>query len=373
MRSFFLWLWLLTKRLYKKPTFLAILVLIPLLVLGYSAAVGEESGMVTIALAGQEDPLTQQIFEDLQLGGQLIRYTLCDSEQQAQLLVQTGKADAAWIFPEELQAHIEDFVKNSYGGFVRVIQREDDVSLMLARERLSGVLYPHIAQSYYLRFVRKNYPELDKIPDEQLLAYYDETALSDELFRYDGADAAKTQQVHYLMSPVRGLLAVVMVLGAMATAMYTVKDRQAGTFRWLPVKYQGLPELGTQVITGLNLGIASLAALLLAGLAGNILRELAAVLVYSLCLASFGMLLRRLLGSIRAIGIVIPLLVVAMLLVCPVFFDLGVMRLFQFLLPPTYYINSVYNPTYLVWGMGYSLVCLLLCAGLGSIKLTCRD
>ena len=29
-----LWMWMLTKRLYKKPTFLAILVLIPLLTMG---------------------------------------------------------------------------------------------------------------------------------------------------------------------------------------------------------------------------------------------------------------------------------------------------------------------------------------------------
>ena len=45
------WLLMMTKRLYKKPTFVVILILIPVLVLGYGLVAAEDSGMVTIALA----------------------------------------------------------------------------------------------------------------------------------------------------------------------------------------------------------------------------------------------------------------------------------------------------------------------------------
>lgn len=361
LKKVLLWLWLLTKRLYKKPTFLAILMLIPILVLGYSAMAGEDSGVVTIALAGDSDLLTQSIFADLRDSGQLMQYTFCETEQEAELLVRTGKADGAWIFPEDLQTHIDSFVKDSErnGSFVRVVQREENVALMLARERLSGVLYPHIARSYYLRFMRKNYPELDGMTDKQLMEYYDGTELTDELFHYDGADAAQTQQVHYLMSPVRGLLAVVMVLGGIAAAMYAVRDRENGTFQWVPQRYRFLPELGGQVITALNLGMASLLALALAGMAAGFFTELVTLLLYSFCVASFCMLLRRLLSSVRRLGTAVPLLVVVMLLACPVFFDLGAMRQVQLLLPPTYYVNSVYNSAYLGYMLLYSLVCLL--------------
>ena len=48
MKKYLLWLWLLTKRLYKKPTFLAILVLIPLLVLGYSAVFFLAGSWITV-------------------------------------------------------------------------------------------------------------------------------------------------------------------------------------------------------------------------------------------------------------------------------------------------------------------------------------
>ena len=59
MKKALLWLWMLTKRLYKKPTFLVILVLIPALVLCYSAAAKEESGMITVALASEDGKLPE--------------------------------------------------------------------------------------------------------------------------------------------------------------------------------------------------------------------------------------------------------------------------------------------------------------------------
>lgn len=362
VKKTFLWFWLLTKRLYKKPTFLAILVLIPLLVLGYSTVAKEDSGMVTIALAGHGDLLTESIFDDLQESGQLIQYVVCKTAEEAQNMVRAGKADGAWIFPEDLQTCIDGFVKDSdgHGSFVRVIQREETVALMLARERLSGVLYPHIARSFYLRFLRKSYPELDSMTDEQLMEYYDGTELTDQLFSYDDASVERIQQVHYLMSPVRGLLAVVIVLGGMATAMYAIRDNGNGTFQWLPAKYKFLPELGGQMITAWNLGGAALLALAFVGMAIGLFAELTVLLLYGFCVATFCMLLRRLLGSIRGIGTAMPLLIVVMLLVCPVFFDFGVMRRVQFLLPPTYYINSANNPAYLGYMLCYSIVCLLI-------------
>ena len=61
MKRMLIWLRLLTKRLYKKPVFLVILVLIPLLTFSYRVVAEQESGMVTVALAGNQD-----MMEDLQ-------------------------------------------------------------------------------------------------------------------------------------------------------------------------------------------------------------------------------------------------------------------------------------------------------------------
>ena len=149
-----MWLWLLTKRLYKKPSFLAILLLIPLLVFGYRAITREDSGVVTVALAYEEkDPVTQEIIDRLQKDRQVIRYVVCDTPARAKLLVQTGKADTAWIFPENILSHIQTFLEAPHedNAFIPVYQREENAMLSLARERLSGELYHHMAQLHFLQ------------------------------------------------------------------------------------------------------------------------------------------------------------------------------------------------------------------------------
>lgn len=351
------WLWLLMNRMYKRPVFLVILILIPLLTFCYSTIAKDDSGMICVALYAQDEPLAQQVLTALQQDSQLMQYTRCATPEAAEDLVRTGKADAAWIFAPQLQQCIDTFtaVPEKSNAFVRVVQREETVALMLAREKLSGVLYTHLARSFYLDYMRENFPAMGDLSDDALLSYYDGVALGDSLFDYDSAQNA--QQVHYLLSPVRGLLAVMMVLGSLAAAMYHIRDIRHGTFCWLSPEKRALPELAGQWVCAVNLGAVSLIALALAGLAGKLLPELAVLLLYSLCVAVFGMLLRRILGSIRVIGVMIPLLIVAMLLVCPVFFDLGALRMVQFLLPPTYYINGVYNTRYILYMAVYTLGC----------------
>ena len=61
MKNIGKWFLLLNKRLYKKATFLLILILIPLLVIGYGAVARDESGLFTVALAckGEDDTASQ--------------------------------------------------------------------------------------------------------------------------------------------------------------------------------------------------------------------------------------------------------------------------------------------------------------------------
>ena len=370
IKRMLLWFRMLTKRLYKKPTFLAILVLIPLLVFGYGMVAEEDSGVATVALYGNEEPLTQKILTELTQDSQLLQYTRCETPQEAEKLVRGGKADMAWIFPEDLEGSIKAFTDDpgTDTAFLRVVLREENVVLMLARERLSGIVYPYIARNFYINFLREEYPELNHLSDEQLLVYYDGTQMSEELFQYEGKDPTQVQQVHYLLAPVRGLLAIVIILGGMATAMYSIRDRENGTFQWLPSHRQILPELGGQVIGALNLGIAAWLAMVISGLASGFFRELIVLLEYSLCVSFYCMLLRRVLGNIRRIGTAIPLLIVAMLLVCPVFFDFGKMRLLQFVFPPTYYVNGAYNEAYLGYMLGYTALCALGCLVVDKIK-----
>jgi hypothetical protein len=361
MKKLVIWFYLMSKRLYRKPVFLAILVLIPVLVLGYSTVNTEESGVVTVALAQEgQDPLASRMIEFLRSDSTLIRYVVCEDPESALTKVQTGKADAAWIFPEQMEQKVAAFVENPVksNAFVKVTEREDTVALMLTREKLSGALFSCCSETLYLRYIRQNIPQMEHLSDEELLEYYRNTGLSEELFSYSdvGENMIKTENTHYLLAPLRGLLAVVIVLCGMAAAMYYMQDVQKGTFGWVPESRRPLTELGCQLVAVGQIALAALLSLLLAGMAAPVWQELLVLVLHCLCTVSFCMVLRRLCGSIKVLGAMIPLVLVAMLLICPVFLDLGFLRQVQLLFPPTYYINAVYNAKYL-WYMPVYIVC----------------
>lgn len=350
-----LWFAMLSKRLYKKPTFLVIMVLIPVLVLGYTSISGGESGVITVGLASQEaDPITQEVFTSLQGSSELISFQVYSDPQEAETLLQGGKLDAVWIFPGKMAEKIEKFTQQptSANSFITVLEREDNISLMLAREKLNGTVYQYVAQRVYVHFLRDLAPELDHLSDEQLLEYYHATNLSADLFDFEGASGSQTEG-GYLLSPLRGLLGTLILLCSLATAMFYIQDLENGTFAWVSQRWQFLPELGCQLTSSLHIAAISLICLALCGLAGNFWIELAVLLLYSFCCGVFAMALRQLCGSVKLLGALLPLVIVVVLVICPIFFDLGVLRQLQLLLPPTYYINAIYNARYLLYMAGY--------------------
>lgn len=374
MKRMLRWGLLLWKRLYKKLTFVALLAIIPALVLGYGMVSREDSGIVTIALASEAntvEPLTRTVWNEL-LESQVMRCIECDSPEDARTLVLQGDADVAWIFAEDLEAKIYDFAahRTRKNAFVTILEPENRVALKLVREVLSGVLFPHCSEALYLTYIRENAPELDGISDEQLLEYYRNMDFSEGLFVFTDLEGNVTEknETDYLLTPVRGMLAVLIVLSGLAAAMYYIRDMEQGTFAWIPRHRQGWVELGCQLISLVNVAAVVLISLALTEQTMSLGRELAVAGLYCLCVAAFAMLVRRLTLGIRGLGVITPLLVVMMLAVCPVFFDVGALRNAQLLFPPTYYVNAAYNGNYLGYMAVYTAGVLLLCGVIDQFK-----
>ncbi|MDO5484276.1 MAG: hypothetical protein Q4F27_05150, partial [Desulfovibrionaceae bacterium] len=65
-----------------------------------------------------------------------------------------------------------------------VFLREDSVTLRLAREKLSGILYKHLSPLIYMDFAREYAPELAVLSDQELLDYFQNQEMTDHLFDF---------------------------------------------------------------------------------------------------------------------------------------------------------------------------------------------
>lgn len=371
--TLFKWFWMLSKRLYKKPTFLVILAAIPLCVLALSFAARQQGGFLTIVLAQEDpnDPLSAQVVGEMLQEDSLIRFTLADSPEAALKTVTAGSADCAWIFPADMQGKIQRFVedKSEENAFVRVVERETTVFSRIALEKLTAAMFAHCARAEYIRFIRIDADRLADVPEEALLQAYDAIALDEALFTYENAAGNAAQQnTNYLTAPIRGLLAVLICLCGAAACAYHLQDRQLGTFSLVKEHLQPLVAFACMMIAVVHIAVVATVALAATKLLGNVWREIPVVALYCICCAAFWMLLAEVLPNAKWLCATVPILVLCMVALCPVFFSFGFLRPVSHLLPPTYYINGAYDGKYLLYMPGFALAAFSGTAGLRWLK-----
>ena len=368
------WFFMLSKRLYKKPSFLVLMLLIPACVTAFTVAAKQDSGFVHIVLAQEQadDKVASQVVEDLLAEKGAVLFTLAESSEAAWEAVKTGQAEEAWIFPADTETVTRDFVTGRQRYVVQVVTREQTVTAQLAREKISGAMYEFLAKAYYLDFVRSNFSQLDGVSDSRLIASFEEVEVSEELFVYGTPAEAidGSASVNYLTSPVRGLLAVVMLLCGMAATLYYMQDETAGTFAWVRQNRKGVTALCCVVTATVNVAVIVLLSLCCSGLGGNVLEEMGALVLYSLCCGAFCLLLKEIFPTIRAYAATVPLMTVMLVGLCPVFLDFRDFWFFQLLLPPTCYINAAYDSRYMLYMLAYIPVCLAVAWLLSTLR--CR-
>lgn len=363
------WFWMLNKRLYKKPSFVALLLIIVAAVCALTVMVRTgTSGFAHVVLA-QEDPedaLANEIIRDLLAEDSLLRYTRVATPQQAEKMVQRGEADSAWVFYEDTAGQLSQFAEDRDAHVVRVWEREQNVLLRLSREKLHGKLYEYASRAFFVQYARENLELLDHLSDQQVLQYFEDCKINDNLFIFDDVEGGSSTALvsHYLISPLRGVLSLIAVLGGLAAVLYCMQDREKGTFAWASAQKRFFIEAMSILTATLHVSLVSSITLWISGIYQFGWQEIVGTLCYALCCAAFGLVVKCILRNVKLLSSVIPALMVVLCGLCPVFFNIKQVRALAMLFPPTYYINAAFNAAYLWYMLLYVVCCVALTFGL---------
>lgn len=365
MKTFLKWVFFLSKRLYKKATFLVLLLLIPLSALAIKLASAEDSGFVRVALVNEAkgNTFSEDLIGDLKSSTRLLRFTEYDTEEDALKAMYGNKVDSIWIFPEELEEKLDRYVESESGkdSFIRVWQKEDSVVNRMALERLSGTVYPHLSRRIFLHYIRNSDRfDLNDLTDEELFSYYDQFYSEDPLFFFGYPDGGIVESgketVHFLTAPVRGMLAVIVMLCGMAAAMLFLQDEKRGVFAWAKPSSRVFISIASQLTAVAGTAIMMFLAVLFLGANVSLLREIGILLLFIFNATLFCTVLQQGIRRIHVLATAVTILTVLMLIVCPIFFDTKMFKIPQLLFPVTYYINSAYNNAHLLYSLIYGAV-----------------
>ena len=360
LRRFFLWYWLFTKRLFRRPAFWILLLCVPLLSGALSLASRQDSGVVRVALfCGAESGPARRSSDRLLHSDSLVRCAEYETEDAALDALRRDDADAAWLFRDNAEEELERFVaRRGTHGVVLVVEREDNVFLRLAREQLAAALYPEASRALFRSFLIERLGVPEDTPEALLEDYYNTAVAEDPIIVFSHLDGSETRSADYLVAPVRGLLSLLLILSGLASAMAFCADERRVVFLRLRAPQRRFLPFLCHFSALLPLGLAALLALRLAGLLGALPRELGLMLLYCAAAAAFSELLRKLCRNAPRLGALIPVLMAVMLALCPVFFDLKGLDALQRLLPPWYYLSAIHSGSF-----AWQLAAFALAAG----------
>ena len=370
-KTVFLWMYSFGKRLLKNVSFIAILLLIPVFVFVMGIVLKGDSSVLKVCLTAEnkDDAFANELISKYMEDSGIIEYTKAASPADAQHEVENGSADAAWVFSSDLENKIYKYASNpqKHEPFVTVIERESSIALLLSHIVLFEKVYPTLSYDLYDNFVRNDMGVTD---DELITSAYENNSDLSEIVQieYINADyAPENKNTSFVSSPLRGMLALIIMLCTIAAAMLFIKDRKTGKYDWLKPSKHIIPAAGLCLSAAVISGVTVLVSIYAARINTSATVEILAIFEFILAAAAFGVVLCLLFGSEGLIAILLPVFILVMLLICPIFFNFKALKPLKLLFPPYYYLNAVNEPRYLIFTLIYIVFAYLFAFVLNRI------
>ena len=353
--------WLIQKRVALKPIFIAVLLLIVLLSAVYPLLSNGGGSVITVAIyADERDEAVKPVVEDL-VGhrGMIVCYTV-DSAEAAREAVVNGTADAGWVFLPDLNDRIGRFLSGDDPddrAIVMCYEKENNVYLNLSRERLFTAMFESVSRAV---FVEEMFRVSGAEPtEENIRRYFSESIRKDELIEFRDGSNNLLQKQDYMISPLKGLLAILIFAGGMAAAIMCAKDEHSGIY--LAVgrgRALGFKLLEIFIPT-LDLGLAVYAALALLGLIAEPGRDALLLFAYVLASAALCFLLAEILRTPVRLSIALLLIILLSIAAAPIFISIGQLRALSYCLPCYHYLVGEYNDDGILYLFLYAAVCFV--------------
>lgn len=368
LKKCLLWYYLITKRLLKKVSFIAILALIPLCTLLMMNVKDDEKGLLRVALASEapQEALSKEMMDALDSESKIVGYTVFQTSESAIDAVRCGDADVAWVLEDNLSQKIKQNVAGKKIPIVNVYAAEDNILIKASRELMFSKVYSRVAYDVFKGYVeRLNLPS-EKVTEEILQEAFYVVGSEESLleFEFKGTVQMDFDESSYLTSPLRGLLATIMLLCAMASTMYFLNDEKNNTFSSFSLKKRWLIFFAGNLSAALLSAVFVLIALAISGLIYNVILEIVSIIIFAIMCSAFSMCLGAISRKPERFSILIPIVFVVTIVFTPVIFTIDIFEPLQVLFPTYLYLFVSKNLIYLGFMALYAVVALVVAISL---------
>ncbi|MBQ3772864.1 MAG: ABC transporter permease [Pseudobutyrivibrio sp.] len=358
---------LLLKRLFKKKSYIVMLAIVPLMVLALKGVSRGDAGLMKIGVyVPGEDYASSALKESIETEPGSFRYIFYDDSDKLIADVKSQKLSEGWVCPDNLDEAVENIVASGQTDEkIEIIIREQGLSHLLGREVLNSRVYESLARqmasTYIANKLYKGNPTEEQ--QEKILKTFDGYEINGNLFELGYLDDSQNQNsddTNYIMMPLRGILALWLLTLSIAASMYYLEDEKNGLFIWWKPRFGLIRDFLYYIVIMAIPTIMVLVGLRFGGVSTSLHREILSITIYDFVLICLANILREIIGTIKGLGIITPVLIMASALLSPVFVDFKEGRILQNLCPTFHYLNSINDAYYLKTLILFGITLLLI-------------
>lgn len=342
------------RRLVRSAGMMAALLFLPAAVLlaGLLLPDGEGDGQVRAGFLTQgESPYAEALARHLEDGGDSLLFVRLREQGEMERRVAAGELECAYVIPADF---VERVLAKRTAGMITRIQSPATSMAGLADEAVFAALLEACSTDMALSWLEAS-GYVDSAARAALQAFAEEAVLQTAVLRPDIVYVGEAAEVgrggpSALAAAARGMTALALFLYSLLCAVRFSGDETSGFFRGVfPYRRRSgvvLPYLTAAAVPGFVSGLLSAAAggALLSGYSAGPVAEILSMLAYMALLTGAALFLSGLLSGGRVLMTLLPFLMIACMLLCPILYDLRALGVagaaLAEWLPPTLYLRA---------------------------------
>lgn len=364
MKKVITWFFLSCKRYLRKPSFLVILLLLPLGILGAGKTQGQKEQEIRIAVCaqgGEDNELGAQLVQSLVNREQgrdagMFRFYECRDEEQVKEEVASRRAECGYVVSEELRQKLDE---KNYKRCIAVYSAPSTVTASLSTETVFAALMELYDRELLTAYVaRESLFDPLGIPGSsgreqasgQAGELYDKWLGNGSTFRFEYSFLGQEQAAGQgddaqpeTVFPVRGIVAVFVFITGLYGAVILCSDEEKGLFLPLSYGYRTPCRIASMAAPVFMAAISGVLAMWAGRSLTGAGKEILAMTAYCLAVTAVSWILKLVCRRPQVLCCMIPFFVIGSLLFCPVFIDAGrylaVFDQVGKLFPPWYYLR----------------------------------
>lgn len=344
MKKLLIWTQLVFKRLLHKKGFLALLVALPLLGIFTGYWQTHHTQGVEVGLLASTDPTARAVIAKLKANDGLFRFIVFDEEAEILARVKTRQLETGFIFDPALTRQLED---GETRNLIRLIRSPATVTHGMAAEVVFSALLEAVTPDVVADLVRTGglFEGLEDQVTGEILTKYNayEAAGGTFRFSYEYLDGARAGSSGIPLFPLKGLLAIFIMLTAWINVLNWYKDQADGIYGAFSASFRKLASFISVYLPVFLMTLAGFGLLLGAYPPGEALREFFYLLVYGLSVSLFLYGIKFFFPTPIALGALLPAVLLGSLVASPVILDMsgliGSLSILEKLFFPSYYLG----------------------------------